>query len=95
MGKEFVARLGFTWRTMFDSKYLLLTNTLTGGALLALGDCAQQNWEKHKDPNRAYDWMRTGEREERWRLFVQCGKSFCSLRGAGELRTTEENLCCA
>ncbi|XP_074524998.1 mpv17-like protein 2 [Halichoeres trimaculatus] len=60
LGKEFIARLGFTWRTIFDSKYLLITNTLTGGGLMVLGDCAQQSWEKHKDPSRPHDWWRTG-----------------------------------
>ncbi|XP_034529339.1 mpv17-like protein 2 [Notolabrus celidotus] len=59
----------FTWRTMFDSRYLMLTNTLSGGGLLALGDSVQQNWEKHKDSRRLYDWKRTG------RMFV-CG---CSM----------------
>ncbi|XP_041647322.1 mpv17-like protein 2 [Cheilinus undulatus] len=60
VGKEFMVRLRFTWRTMFKSRYLLITNTLSGGGLLALGDCVQQNWENHKEPGRSYDWMRTG-----------------------------------
>ncbi|XP_051929758.1 mpv17-like protein 2 [Hippocampus zosterae] len=63
-GKEFVVRIRFSWRQLFQGRYLLLTNTLSGGGMLALGDLLQQSREKHKDPTRIRDWNRTG------RMFV-------------------------
>uniref|UniRef100_UPI0037E90253 mpv17-like protein 2 n=1 Tax=Semicossyphus pulcher TaxID=241346 RepID=UPI0037E90253 len=68
-GKQFMVGIRFSWQTLFKSRYLLITNTVSGGGLLALGDCVQQNWERHKEPGRAYDWKRTG------RMFV----SGCSM----------------
>ncbi|KAG8231481.1 hypothetical protein J437_LFUL000198 [Ladona fulva] len=43
-------------------KYLWLTNTISCGGLLALGDCIQQFNEKTLAKNKAksYDWGRTG-----------------------------------
>ncbi|XP_038572903.1 mpv17-like protein 2 [Micropterus salmoides] len=63
-GKEFLVRIRLSWRTLFQGRYLLLTNTLSGGVITVLGDSLQQSWESHKDPGRVQDWRRTG------RMFV-------------------------
>nr|XP_046248500.1 mpv17-like protein 2 [Scatophagus argus]XP_046248501.1 mpv17-like protein 2 [Scatophagus argus] len=59
-GKEFLVRIRFFWRPFFQGRYLLFTNTLSCGGMLALGDCLQQSREIHKDPGRVRDWKRTG-----------------------------------
>ncbi|XP_044216587.1 mpv17-like protein 2 [Thunnus albacares] len=59
-GKEFLVRIRFCWRPLFQGRYLLLTNTLSGGGMLALGDILQQTRETYKDPVRVRDWSRTG-----------------------------------
>ncbi|AWP10754.1 putative mpv17-like protein 2 [Scophthalmus maximus] len=59
-GKEFLVRIQFFWRPLFQGRYLLLTNTVSGGSMLALGDCLQQSREIRKEPGRVRDWSRTG-----------------------------------
>uniref|UniRef100_A0A3Q3WCH1 Mpv17-like protein 2 n=1 Tax=Mola mola TaxID=94237 RepID=A0A3Q3WCH1_MOLML len=59
-GKEFLVRIRFFWRPFFQGQYLLLTNTLSAGGMLALGDSLQQSWEIHKEPSRVRNWRRTG-----------------------------------
>ncbi|CAK6972174.1 mpv17-like protein 2 [Scomber scombrus] len=59
-GKEFLVRIRFFWKPMFQGRYLLLTNTVSSGGMLALGDTLQQSWEIHKSPGRVRDWGRTG-----------------------------------
>ncbi|KAE8294019.1 Mpv17-like protein 2 [Larimichthys crocea] len=59
-GKEFLVRIRFSWRPLFQGRYLLLTNTLSGGGMLALGDMLQQSREISKEPDRVRDWRRTG-----------------------------------
>ncbi|KAM8745648.1 mpv17-like protein 2 [Acanthopagrus schlegelii] len=59
-GKEFLVRIQFSWRPFFQGRYLLLTNTLSGGGMLALGDILQQSRETRKEPGRVRDWKRTG-----------------------------------
>ncbi|XP_073332867.1 mpv17-like protein 2 [Pagrus major] len=59
-GKEFLVRIQFSWRPLFQGRYLLLTNTLSGGGMLALGDILQQSRETRKEPGRVRDWKRTG-----------------------------------
>jgi protein Mpv17 len=42
-------------------KYLLLTNTISCGVLMAAGDLIQQEIERHISPkNKPFDWKRTG-----------------------------------
>ncbi|KAM7013194.1 mpv17-like protein 2 [Tautogolabrus adspersus] len=60
VGKGLMVQIRGSWQTMFKRKYLLLTNTLIGGGLMAMGDCLLQNWEIQTKPDRVYDWMRTG-----------------------------------
>lgn len=62
LGKEFLVRMQFNWRPLFQGRALLLTNTLSGGVLLALGDIVQQSRENLKKPGRVRDWRRTGEK---------------------------------
>ncbi|KAM9848490.1 mpv17-like protein 2 [Aulostomus maculatus] len=64
VGKDFLVRIRFSWKQLFQGRYLLLTNTLSGGGMLALGDFLQQSRENHNDPGRIRDWNRTG------RMFV-------------------------
>ncbi|XP_043986393.1 mpv17-like protein 2 [Gambusia affinis] len=63
-GKEFLVRIRFSWRPLFQGRYLLLTNTLSGGLMLSLGDILQQTRENRREPGRVRDWRRTG------RMFV-------------------------
>ncbi|XP_069377866.1 mpv17-like protein 2 [Paralichthys olivaceus] len=60
VGKEFLVRIQFFWRPFFQGRYLLLTNTLSGGTMLALGDCLQQSREIRRKPDTVRDWRRTG-----------------------------------
>ncbi|XP_042368216.1 mpv17-like protein 2 [Plectropomus leopardus] len=60
LSKEFVVRIRFNWRPFFQGRALLLTNTLSGGVILALGDIVQQTREKFRKPDRVRDWRRTG-----------------------------------
>jgi protein Mpv17 len=42
-------------------KYLLLTNTVSSGVLMAAGDLIQQEIENHRNAkSRTFDWKRTG-----------------------------------
>lgn len=59
-GREFLVRIRFFWRPLFQGRYLLLTNTVSSGGMLGLGDILQQSYERHKDPSRERDWKRTG-----------------------------------
>ncbi|KAF3690742.1 Mpv17-like protein 2 [Channa argus] len=68
-GKEFLVRIRFFWRPLFQGRYLLLTNTLSGGGMLALADVLQQTREIRREPDRVREWKRTG------RMFV----AGCSL----------------
>ncbi|XP_056271106.1 mpv17-like protein 2 isoform X2 [Pseudoliparis swirei] len=60
IGKDFLVRMQFNWRPLFQGRALLLTNTLSGGILLGLGDIVQQSRDKLKQPDRVRDWGRTG-----------------------------------
>ena len=63
--RELLARIRLpSWRLLFQGRYLVVTNTLGGGGLMALGDSLQQTWEMHIEPGRVRDWKRTGERQK-------------------------------
>lgn len=59
--KELLARLP-SWRLLFEGRCLVVTNTLGGGVLMAVGDSLQQTREMHVEEGRVRDWKRTGER---------------------------------
>lgn len=44
----------------FVKKNLLLTNSITSGAFMALGDFVEQEVEIRRGVTSAYDWTRTG-----------------------------------
>ncbi|XP_068599833.1 mpv17-like protein 2 [Brachionichthys hirsutus] len=58
-GKEFLVRIRINMRPIFQGRYLLLTNTLSGGVMLAIGDYLQQTREIYKEPKRVREWRRT------------------------------------
>lgn len=68
-GKEFMVRVRFFWRP-FQGRHMLLTNTLSAGSMLALGDYLQQCREIYKEPGKERCWKRTGERGQFIRGFV-------------------------
>ncbi|XP_065342999.1 mpv17-like protein 2 isoform X1 [Cloeon dipterum] len=45
---------------LFSKKWLFLTNTITSGGLLAIGDGLQQSIERKSAISNKYDWARTG-----------------------------------
>lgn len=59
--KELLARLP-SWRLLFQGRCLVVTNTLGGGVLMAVGDSLQQTREMHTEVGRVRNWKRTGER---------------------------------
>lgn len=60
--KQFLVRLGSSWKPLFQGRYLLLTNTLSGGGMMMLGDILEQTREIRSEPDRVREWNRTGER---------------------------------
>ena len=48
------------WKKLFSKKWLLLTNTVTSGGLLALGDGLQQAIERKRGIAVKHDWTRSG-----------------------------------
>lgn len=56
------------------SKYLLLTNTVTCGGLLAVGDAFTQKIEHlgHDSSTFKYDWPRTGKVIEVENIYFYC-----------------------
>lgn len=58
--KELLGRLP-SWRLLFQGRCLVVTNTLGGGVLMAVGDSLQQTREMHMEAGRVRDWKRTGE----------------------------------
>ncbi|KAK2869220.1 hypothetical protein Q7C36_001091 [Tachysurus vachellii] len=58
--KDFLVRISFYWKPLFTGKYLIVTNIISSGGMLALGDCIQQSREKRQTPTKIRDWKRTG-----------------------------------
>lgn len=59
--KNVLVRISFYWKPLLQGRLLILTNTLSGGVMLSLGDIIQQTREKMKDPQKIRDWSRTGK----------------------------------
>lgn len=58
-----MVRIRFNWRPLFQGRYLLLTNTLSGGVMLSIGDALQQSREIYREPQKVRDWKRTSKTE--------------------------------
>ncbi|XP_048846137.1 mpv17-like protein 2 [Brienomyrus brachyistius] len=58
--KEFLVRICGYSKPMLKGKFLLFTNTVSGGGMLAVGDLIQQVRERRRDPDKMQDWFRTG-----------------------------------
>lgn len=81
VSRELLARMRFpSWRLLFQGRTLVVTNTLGGGVLMALGDSLQQTREMRVEPVRVRNWKRTGERDNgsRW-IIITCAHIAASV----------------
>uniref|UniRef100_A0A8C2WAD0 Mpv17-like protein 2 n=1 Tax=Cyclopterus lumpus TaxID=8103 RepID=A0A8C2WAD0_CYCLU len=60
VGKRFLVQMQHILKPLFQGRNQLLTNTLSGGILMGLGDILQQSWKNFQNPDRVRDWRMTG-----------------------------------
>lgn len=61
--KDLLVRIAFYWKPLFSGKYLIVTNIVSSGGMLAVGDCIQQTRENRHaaaEEEKSRDWQRTG-----------------------------------
>uniref|UniRef100_A0A8D0H299 MPV17 mitochondrial inner membrane protein like 2 n=1 Tax=Sphenodon punctatus TaxID=8508 RepID=A0A8D0H299_SPHPU len=58
-GRQLFVGFSSYWQPLFKGRLLLVTNTVSCGALMAMGDTIRQSWEMRKDPKLKRDVSRT------------------------------------
>ncbi|XP_037741824.1 mpv17-like protein 2 [Chelonia mydas] len=58
-GRQMFVGFSGYWKPFFRGRLLLVTNTVSCGALMATGDTVQQTWQMRKDPERKRELGRT------------------------------------
>ncbi|TNN30612.1 Mpv17-like protein 2 [Liparis tanakae] len=61
VGSRFLVRMQNLLEPLFQGRNQVVTNTVSAGVLMGIGDIIQQSWKNYQNPDRVRDWMRTGE----------------------------------
>uniref|UniRef100_A0A8C7M8Z6 Uncharacterized protein n=1 Tax=Oncorhynchus kisutch TaxID=8019 RepID=A0A8C7M8Z6_ONCKI len=77
--REFLVNITGYWKLFFNSRFLIVTNTVSCGGMLAAGNIIQQTRKKWRVPERACDWAHTGKfQDQGYRIWIQ--KDFPSFK---------------